>query len=80
MWNNHELAKKLYIDREKNKGTGATISIVGLKESLYDQSHEGHEILQGLKKQFEKSPCRKFWECVFFEKKTAGASETENSF
>ncbi len=70
VWNNHELAKKLYIDREKNKGTGATISIVGLKESLYDQSHEGHEILQGLKKQFEKF----FWPALIPSRKKLNLS------
>ena len=70
VWNNHELAKKLYIDRDKNKATGATISIVGLKESLYDQSHEGHEILQGLKKQFEKF----FWPALIPSRKKLNLS------
>ena len=33
LWNYNELAKKLYIDRDINKGTGATISVVGFKEN-----------------------------------------------
>ena len=31
LWDQNELAKKLYIDRDINKGSGATISIVGFK-------------------------------------------------
>ena len=54
LWNNNELAKNLYVDRDFKKGTGATISIVGFKEDLYEYGHEGHEILQGIKGQFEK--------------------------
>ena len=54
IWDDYELAKKLYLDRDKNKGTGATISIVGFKEDLYENGVEGHEILEGIKNQFEK--------------------------
>ena len=45
LWNNNELAKNLYVDKVL-KGTGATISIVGFKEDLYEYGHEGHEIFK----------------------------------
>ena len=54
IWDDYDLAKKLYLDRDKNKGTGATISIIGFKEGLYENGAEGHEILEGIKNQFEK--------------------------
>jgi hypothetical protein len=55
VWDNHKLAKDLFIDRDLKKKTGATISIVGFDESkAKDYGLEGHEILIGIKKQFEK--------------------------
>ena len=65
LWDDKELAKKLYIDRDINKGTGATISIVGINEELYKNGQEGHEILQGIKEQFEKF----FWPSLVSPKK-----------
>ena len=57
LWDNDDLAKKLYVDRDIKKGTGATISVVGLKDDFYEDGHEGHEILKGIKEQFEKFFC-----------------------
>jgi len=70
VWNNHEIARKLYLDRDKNKGTGATISIVGLKENIYGESLEGHEILIGLKNKFEKF----FWPALIPSRKKLNLS------
>ncbi len=66
LWDNNDLAKKLYVDRDIKKGTGATISVVGLKDDFYEDGHEGHEILKGIKEQFEKF----FWPSIaLFPKK-----------
>ena len=66
IWNNSDLAKKLYIDREKSKGTGATISIVGFNDAVASEyGIEGHEILIGIKEQFEKY----FWPAIACSKK-----------
>jgi RNA polymerase primary sigma factor len=67
VWNNHKLAKDLFIDRDLTKKTGATISIVGFDENkAKDYGLEGHEMLIGIKKQFEKY----FWPALaIFPKK-----------
>jgi len=70
IWNNYELAKKLYINRDEKKGTGATISIVGFKENLFETGAEGHEILIGIKKQFEKY----FWPALSLNPKKINLS------
>ena len=70
LWDNNELAKKLYVDRDIKKGTGATISVVGLKDDFYEDGHEGHEILQGIKRQFEKF----FWPSIALHPKKLNLS------
>ena len=70
IWDDYELAKKLYLNRDKNKGTGATISIVGFKENLYEEGSEGHEILVGIKNQFEKY----FWPALSLSPKKLNLS------
>ena len=55
VWNNEDLAEKLFINRQPEKGTGATISIVGFDENkAIDYGLEGVDILIGIKEQFEK--------------------------
>ncbi len=61
VWDNQKLAKDLFVYRDLQKKTGATISIVAFDESkAKEYGLEGHEILIGIKKQFEKY----FWPAI----------------
>jgi len=66
IWNNNFLAERLYLNRDKKKGTGATVSIVGFNEELSKSGFEGHEILLGIKEKFEKY----FWPSLALNPKT----------
>ena len=70
IWNKNDLAEKLYISRDREKGTGTTVSVVGFQENLSSLGYDGNEILIGLKEKFEKY----FWPSLALKTKTLDLS------